>query len=172
MVTTGLIILGTCVFLQRMAELHRAAENRAWALAAGAREYGKSHYPCFLVLHAGWLFGWLVEGYWRQEYSQVWSLWLGLFCVTQGLRYWCINSLGRCWNTRILVLPGSKLIRHGPYRYLRHPNYLVVVIELICVPLIFNAWFTAAVISVLNALLLLFIRIPAEEAALRESYPR
>jgi methyltransferase len=169
MVTTGLVAAGACIVMQRFAELRVAAANRGWAMAAGAKEYGRGHYICFILLHAGWLAGWLVEGFLRNKYSSIWALWLALFCLAQILRYWCISSLGRCWNTRILVIPDMQPVRRGPYRFLQHPNYLAVALELACVPLIFNAWITAIVAGLMNALLLLFIRIPAEEAALRRT---
>jgi methyltransferase len=169
MVTAGMAGLAVCIALQRLAELRIAAANRTWMLAAGGREYGKGHYPCFFIVHSMWLTGWFWEGYWRQEWSNLWPVWLTMFTLAQGLRYWCINSLGMFWNTRILVIPGKQPICQGPYRYLRHPNYLAVAIELASVPLLFNAWITAVAISAINAVLLLAIRIPAEEAALREA---
>ncbi|KYZ74998.1 hypothetical protein AXX12_15575 [Anaerosporomusa subterranea] len=169
MVIASLAGLAVCIALQRLAELRIAAANREWILAAGGREYGKGHYPCFFILHGIWLVGWVCEGYWRQEWSYLWPIWLTMFTLAQGLRYWCINSLGLFWNTRILVIPGKQPICQGPYRYLRHPNYLAVAIELASVPLFFNAWITAVTISIINALLLFAIRIPAEEAALIEA---
>lgn len=169
MVMLGQVLLCSCILLQRIAELRIAAVNRTWALAAGAKEYGGTHYPCFFILHSAWLMSWMYEGYWRNDLSPRWLLWFSIFIMAQGIRYWSINSLGRFWNTRILVIPGMMPVRRGPYQYLRHPNYLAVTMELVCVPLIFNAWITATVISLLNAALLLIIRIPAEEAALREA---
>jgi len=101
--------------------------------------------------------------------AALWPLWLGLFLAAQGLRYWCIATLGFRWNTRILVLPGVPPIRRGPYRLLRHPNYLAVTVEIVCGPLIFGAWATALVAGVADAWLLLAVRIPAEEEALSGS---
>jgi len=154
------------VVLQRMLELRLAQANLRWALSQGAREYGREHYPLFFLLHIGWMLGWLLEGLARQQLSPIWWLWLALFVLAQGLRYWAIQSLGRYWNTRIIIVPGAKRIASGPYRYLRHPNYLAVALELLSLPLIFNAWITALAATLLNALLLLTIRIPAEEKAL------
>lgn len=154
---------------QRLLELRLAAGNRRWLLACGAREYGAGHYPLFVVLHSGWLAGWLAEGLWRGAgLHSLWPLWLTLFLAAQALRLSCIVSLGRHWNTRILVIPGAAVIRRGPYRYLRHPNYLAVAVELATLPLIFSAWVTAAIASLANACLLLAVRIPAEEKALAE----
>ena len=169
MVTANLVTLATCIVLQRIAELRVAAANQKWVLATGGREYGSAHYPWFYVLHIGWLVGWLLEAYCRQEYSAIWLIWLTLFGLAQCLRYWCISSLGCFWNTRILVVPGMQPVRRGPFRYIRHPNYLAVAIELASVPLLFNAWVTAVVASILNAILLFCIRIPAEEAALDQA---
>jgi methyltransferase len=89
-----------------------------------------------------------------------------VFAAAQLLRYWAITTLGPRWNTRILIIPGLAPVRHGPYRYLRHPNYVAVALELLAIPLIFNAWLTALIATLLNAALLLLIRIPAEEKAL------
>jgi methyltransferase len=112
------------------------------------------------------MLGWLLEGLARQQLSPIWWLWLAVFVLAQGLRYWAIQSLGRYWNTRIIIVPGAKKIASGPYRYLRHPNYLAVALELLSLPLIFNAWITALAATLLNAWLLLTVRIPAEEKAL------
>lgn len=162
-----LVAVVAAVAVQRLAELVLAARNRRWLLGRGAREFGAGHYPLFVALHTGWLAGWLAEGLVRGGGpGAAWPLWLGLFLVAQGLRYWCIVSLGRRWNTRILVLPGVPPVRRGPYRVLRHPNYLAVTVELLCGPLIFGAWLTALAAGVANGLLLLAVRIPAEEAAL------
>lgn len=156
------------VALQRLLELRLARNNLKWALSQGAKEYGREHYPLFFLLHVGWMLGWLVEGLTRNQPSSIWWLWLAVFVLAQGLRYWAISSLGRYWNTRILIVPGAKKISSGPYRFLSHPNYLAVALELLSLPLMFNAWITAIIATVLNAILLLGIRIPAEERALQE----
>lgn len=156
------------VALQRLLELRLAQANLCWALSQGGREYGQAHYPLFFLLHIGWMLGWLLEGLIRNQPSPIWWLWLTVFVLAQGLRYWAIRSLGRYWNTRIIIVPGASRVASGPYRYLRHPNYLAVALELLSLPLVFNAWLTALVASLLNAYLLLFIRIPAEEQALQQ----
>ena len=169
-----LLVLGLAGLVggQRLLELRLAARNRAWALAQRARESGAGHYPLFIVLHSGWFAGWLGEALWRgARLSRGWFTWLALFVAAQGLRYWAIASLGRYWNTRILVIPGRPLVKKGPYRFLRHPNYLAVAKELADVPMIFGAWRTAVAPGLLNAGLLLGVRIPAEEAALRKAHP-
>jgi methyltransferase len=166
MVILWLILLISVIVLQRLTELFIAHRNLKWMLQNGAHEYGKQHYPLFFLLHFGWLVGLTIETYLRGAISSHWYLYLGLFIFAQGLRYWSIKSLGRFWNTRILVIPGKDLIQRGPYRYFRHPNYVAVAVELASVPLIFDAWITAMIVSLLNLLLLLCIRIPAEEKAL------
>ncbi len=156
------------IIIQRLLELRLAAQNRTAALAIGAQEFGAAHYPLFFVLHTGWLVGWIIEARSRgSKLSRFWAGWLALFVAAQGLRYWCIASLGRYWNTRILVIPGAAPVRRGPYRFLAHPNYLAVAIELFSMPLVFGAWISSLVATVLNAALLLGVRIPAEEKALQ-----
>ena len=161
-------VLAAAVIVQRLAELRLANRNAQWARSQGAVEHGAAHYPAFVVLHTAWLAGWIVEGWLRgPTLSAVWPVWLSLFAAAEALRYWAIASLGRRWNTRIFVLPGQPLVHRGPYRFVRHPNYIAVATELIAVPLIFDAWMTALVASIVNAVLLLAIRIPAEERALQ-----
>lgn len=156
------------ISIQRFAELYIANRNRRWALNAGGKEFGAGHYPLFFFLHIGWLLGWIGEScYNGGSLSNFWYLWLSLFFIAQMLRYWCMLSLGRFWNTRIIVIPGEKAVLLGPYRFIRHPNYLAVVLELISVPLIFSAAITASIATLLNALLILGIRIPRENTALQ-----
>jgi methyltransferase len=163
----ALYLAVAAVAVQRLLELRLAKRNLAWALAQGGREYGREHYPLFFLLHVGWMLGTLWESSLRSQLSALWGVWLGIFLLAQGLRYWVIRTLGRQWNTRILVVPGAERIRTGPFAYISHPNYLAVGLELLSLPLVFNAWITALVASILNALLLLLVRIPTEERALR-----
>ena len=166
---TFLILFLVFVVAQRLLELRVARGNEAWARANGAVEYGREHYPLFFLLHSCWLLGLLLESLWRgATLGAGWPVWLLLYAVAQLGRYWAITSLGRYWNTRILIVPGGERVRRGPYRFLSHPNYAVVALELLSGPLIFGSWITALVASVLNAALLLGVRIPAEERALEE----
>jgi methyltransferase len=167
--SVGALVLGLLAVLvvQRMLELRVATRNEAWARGQGAKEFGAGHYPAFFVLHAGWMLGWLVEGWSSEQLPQLWWLWVVVFALAQCLRYWAIGTLGPRWNTRVLVLPGLAPIVGGPYRIVRHPNYVAVVLELAAVPLAVGAPWTAAVAGVLNAALLLGIRIPCEMRALR-----
>ena len=137
-------------------------------LARGAVERGAGHYPLMVVIHSLWLVSTLVEGLARgPEFPAWWPLPLAAFLLVQPLRYWAIASLGVNWNVRVLVVPGAKLVRSGPYRYFPHPNYVVVAIEILTFPLIFGAWITAIVFSLLNAALL-YVRIRTENRALKD----
>jgi methyltransferase len=156
------------VALERLAELIIARRNQAWSLARGAVETGRSHYPVMVVLHVGLLAGALLEvGLGDRSFiaGLGWPM-LVLVLLAQGLRWWCIATLGRQWNTRIFVVPGALRVTGGPYRVLPHPNYVAVVVEGFALPLVHTAWLTALVFSLLNAVLLR-VRIAAENDALR-----
>ena len=166
---TALLILAVAlVATQRLLELVLARHNERKARVKGAVERGREHYPFIVALHSLWLVSTLVEGVLRgPELPTLWPVPLALFLLVQPLRYWAIFSLGESWNTKILIVPGAKLVRRGPYRYLNHPNYMVVVVEILTFPLIFGAWVTALVFTALNAILL-YIRIREESRALAE----
>ena len=166
---TALLFLAVgLVALQRLAELGLARRNERRARARDAVERGRGHYPLIVGLHSLWLVSTLAEGLLRgPELPAYWPVPLALFLLVQPLRYWAIFSLGESWNTKILVVPGAKPVSRGPYRYLNHPNYVVVVVEILTFPLIFGAWLTALVFTVLNALVLR-TRIREENRALRE----
>jgi methyltransferase len=153
---------------QRLFELRLAQRNERRARARGAVEWGRGHYPIIVGLHSLWLVSTLVEGLLRGPVFPVyWPAALALFLLVQPLRYWAILSLGESWNTKILVVPGAKPVRSGPYRYLSHPNYVVVVVEILTFPLIFGAWLTALAFTLLNAAVLR-VRIREENRALGE----
>ncbi len=155
------------VALERVAELVVSRRNLAWSLARGGLEYGKGHYPVMVVLHSGLLVGAAVEvAVAHRPFVPAlgWPM-LGLAVATQALRWWCIRTLGRRWNTRIVVVPGLPLVRRGPYRSLSHPNYVAVVLEGVALPLVHTAWITALAFTVLNALLLR-VRLRVENEAL------
>jgi methyltransferase len=164
-----LVVLGvTLVAVQRLFELVLARGNERRARARGAVEWGTDHYPFIVALHALWLVSTLVEGLLRgPDLPAFWPVPLALFLLVQPLRYWAVFSLGERWNTRILVVPGAKPVRRGPYKYLNHPNYVVVVVEILAFPLIFGAWITALVFTLLNAAIL-SVRIREENRALAE----
>lgn len=169
--TTGLVLftaLVALVGLERLAELVVSMRNAAWSLARGGVETGQRHYVFMVALHSGLLVGALVEVWLRRPDSSLLlsSSMLALVLASQGLRWWCIASLGRRWNTRVIVVPGLPLVRRGPYRHLSHPNYVAVVVEGFALPLVHSAWVTATVFTVLNAGLLT-LRIRVENAALQ-----
>ena len=150
------------VALERLAELWQARRNTRALLGAGGVEVGRGHYPLIVGLHAAWLLAILLA---VPREAGVSVPLLIAFAVLQGLRLWVLMSLGRFWTTRVITLPGAPLVRRGPYRYLRHPNYLVVAAEIAVLPLAFGAWAVAAVFSALNAALLTW-RISMEDQAL------
>jgi methyltransferase len=155
---------------ERIGELITSRRHAAWAFARGGVESGRGHYPAMVALHTGLLVG---------SVAEVWLLgrpfipllgWpmLAIAVLCQVGRIWIIRSLGNQWNTRVIVVPGMPLSRRGPYRWgFPHPNYVLVVIEGLAIPLIHTAWLTAAIFAVLNAVLLLGFRIPAEDRALQ-----
>ena len=154
---------------QRLGELYLSAKHRPYILAHGGREYGASHFPFIVAVHVLFPIVFLVElARYHPHPGAWWPLWLFLFLAAQGLRYAAIAALGERWNARVFVLPDMPLVRTGPYRWLRHPNYVAVAIEFVAGPMIFGAWRTAAVISVLNAAVLA-VRIRCENAALQRA---
>jgi methyltransferase len=150
------------VTLQRLAELVLARRNTRLLLAQGGVEVAPGHYPAIVVLHAAWLAGlWLLAPIRSPDIAL-----LALFGLLQIGRGWVLATLGSRWTTRIVVVPGAPLVRSGPYRFLSHPNYLIVAGEILVLPLAFGLPLYAAVFSVLNALAL-WVRIRAENAGLR-----
>jgi methyltransferase len=147
--------------LQRLAELAYAHRNTRRLLAAGAMEFGAAHYPLIVSLHALWLLALAIAGHGRA----VDPFWLAVFVVLQAARLWVIAGLGPRWTTRIIVVPGAPLTARGPYRWIRHPNYLIVALEIAVVPLALGLPALAAVFFIANAALL-FVRIGAENHAL------
>ena len=130
-------------------------------LASGAWEYGASHYPLIVAVHALWLIGL----WWLAPDRPIDGFWLGLFVLIEIARIWVLATLGRRWTTRIIVLPNSPLVRRGPYRFVNHPNYLVVVGEIAVLPLVFGLWRIALIFTLLNAAVIA-IRIREENHAL------
>jgi methyltransferase len=153
--------------LERLAELALSRRNVRASLAAGGWEEGRRHYPLLVLFHAGFLAACFAEPLlWPRAWPLAASLAaLGGAVLAQALRWWAVASLGARWSTRIVVRPGLPLVRRGPYRWLSHPNYLAVALEVLAVPLIGGAVVTAALGSALNGALLA-IRIRAEERAL------
>ncbi|MFS0706368.1 isoprenylcysteine carboxyl methyltransferase family protein [Cellulomonas sp. 179-A 9B4 NHS] len=163
-----LVVVGLTA-VERLVELVVSTRNARWSFARGGVESGRGHFPAMVVLHTGLLVACVVEVLVADRPFLPWLGWpaLALVVASQALRYWCIATLGPRWNTRVIVVPGLPLVDRGPYRWIPHPNYVAVVVEGIALPLVHSAWVTALVFTVLNAVLLLRFRIPAEERALR-----
>jgi methyltransferase len=159
--TLSIIILAL-VTLQRLGELWLSNRNTRRLLATGAHEVGASHYPLIVALHALWL----AALWWFATSRPVDGFWLAIFVLIEVARIWVLASLGRRWTTRIIVLPQAPLVRRGPYRWVNHPNYLVVIAEIAVLPLVFGLWQIALIFSLLNAAVLT-VRIRQENRALR-----
>ena len=162
---TALVV---AVGLERLAELVVSKRHAAWAMSRGGVEHGRRHYGVMVILHTALLVGAVVEVWWLDRPflpALGWTM-LALVLASQALRWWCIRTLGRQWNTRVIVVPGLPLVSRGPYRILRHPNYVAVVAEGLALPLVHTAWVTALLFTVLNAALLT-VRIQVEDSALQ-----
>jgi len=157
------VVLGA-VAAQRLWELWLADRNTRRLLADGAVEVGAAHYPLFVLLHASWLAAIAIVTPWTSV-PNPW--WLGLYLLLQFGRLWVITTLGRFWTTRIITLPAAPLVRRGPYRFVRHPNYVVASMEIAVLPLAFGQIWIALVWSLANALLVGW-RIRVEDRALNE----
>lgn len=158
---TGAVLLLTLVTLGRLAELGLARRNTRVLLSKGAAEVAPGHYPAIVALHTLWLGALWIFGVGQP----VDVFWLSLFLVLQVGRVWVLTTLGTRWTTRIIVVPGERLVARGPYRYVNHPNYIVVIGEIAALPLCLGLPWVAVVFTVLNAAVLT-IRINAENAGL------
>lgn len=162
-------ILFSFLIVQRLAELIVAKRNEHWMKTNGAFEAGQDHYKWFVIMHTVFFISILIESSFTTSLLQWAEPYLFLiFIFAQIFRIWCIVSLGRFWNTKIIILPGADLVRKGPYRFLNHPNYLIVGIELFIIPLLFHAYASAIVFPLLHLLLLLRYRLPSENQALKQ----
>lgn len=163
------VALVLVVGLERFAELVVTKRNAAWSFANGGYERGQRHYRFLVVLHTALLVGCVLEVVAADRDFVPWLGWsmLGLVVASQALRWWCIATLGRQWNTRVIIVPGLPRVSSGPYRWLRHPNYVAVVVEGIALPLVHTAWITAVAFTVINAGLL-SVRLRVENAALAD----
>ncbi len=166
-VTVYLVLLGA-VAAERLVELVVSARNARWSFARGGAEHGRGHFPAMVTLHTALLVGCAAETVLADRPFLPALGWPALVAAlgSQVLRWWCIAALGPRWNTRVIIVPGLPLVSSGPYRWLRHPNYVAVVVEGLALPLVHTAWVTALVFTALNAVLLGWFRIPAEERAL------
>jgi methyltransferase len=161
------LLLLVAVGIERLAELVLAQRNLAWSRARGGVEIGAGHYPVMVALHLALLVGCVVEVTVMQRPfipALGWPM-LALVVAAQGLRWWCITTLGRQWNTRVVVIPGAPRIGGGPYRWISHPNYVAVAVEGLALPMVHSAWVTALAFTTLNAALL-STRVSVENSAL------
>ncbi len=159
---TGAVVLLACVTLGRLAELMLARRNTAGLLARGGIELSPGHYPAIVVMHTAWLAALWIFGAGQPVHLG----WLAVFAALQVLRVWVLGTLGSRWTTRIIVVPGETLVSRGPYRFVSHPNYLVVIGEIAVLPLCLDLPWIAVVFSFLNACIL-WVRIRAENSGLR-----
>jgi methyltransferase len=157
---TGIIV--GLVALERGAELIHANRNTQALLREGAQEIGRAHYKLIVALHLAWLIAVYIAA--APGAPPVWA-WIAIYLALQAARYWIIASLGRYWTTRIIAVPGAPLVKRGPYRFIRHPNYAVVIAEVAVLPLAFREPWVAAAFSALNGALLWW-RVRVENAAL------
>ena len=165
---TLFLALLVLIALERIVELFISKRNAKTIIEKGGKEHGAGHYPVMVVLHTAIFPACFAE---VLLLDRQWSVTLAacmgaLLCLTMALRYWAISSLGPFWNTRVIVLPNAEVVRKGPYRWMRHPNYLAVIVELAAIPLFHGAWLSAVFFSVANAFLL-FHRIRVEESILQ-----
>lgn len=162
-------IIISLVITQRLIEVFVAKRNEKRMLAQGAYEVGASHYPYMISLHVSFFVCLIAEVViFDRGISPLFPLFFLIFLFVQALRIWCLTSLGQFWNTKIIILPGANVVTKGPYLFIRHPNYVVVCIEIALLPLMFQAYLTAISFTLLN-LAMLSVRIPLEEKALMEA---
>ncbi|WP_244943857.1 isoprenylcysteine carboxyl methyltransferase family protein [Siminovitchia fortis] len=160
----------TLVIIQRLSELALAKRNERWMKERGGKEYGKGHYWAMVLIHISFFISLIIEvNRFHPTLNTYWKPLLVIFLLAQAARIWIISTLGKYWNTKIIVLPGAKPVKKGPFKYIKHPNYLIVTIELVIIPLIFQAYITAGAFFVLNQLILA-VRIPAEEKSPPKTY--
>ncbi|WP_067725530.1 isoprenylcysteine carboxyl methyltransferase family protein [Oceanobacillus damuensis] len=161
-------VLFIIIIFQRLIELVIARRNEKWMKERGAIEREADHYKWFIIIHVLFFIFILTETFWRDNSTLPLNYTLLIFFIlTQLGRVWCIASLGKFWNTKIIILPGEQLVSKGPYKYVKHPNYIIVGLELFIIPLLFGAIITAVIFPLLH-ILLLTVRIPAEERALND----
>ncbi|MFJ8596902.1 isoprenylcysteine carboxyl methyltransferase family protein [Streptomyces sp. NPDC093598] len=169
---TWYALLLLAIAAERLTELVVARRNASWTLARSGVEHGRGHYPAMVALHTGLLVCCFLESALADRPFLPALGWTALVLVAlaQALRWWCVMTLGPYWNTRVIVVPGARLVGSGPYRFLRHPNYVAVVVEIAALPLVHGAWLSALVFTAANAWLLA-VRIRCENAALAGAVP-
>ncbi|WP_010530782.1 isoprenylcysteine carboxyl methyltransferase family protein [Lentibacillus jeotgali] len=167
--TTWMWFFILAIIMQRLAELSIAKSNEKWMKSMGGIEKGEKHYKWFIILHCCFFISILTETSLNKHIlTDVNYFLLLIFLAAQAGRVWCIHTLGKFWNTKVIVLPGVIVIKKGPYKYVKHPNYIIVAVELFVIPMLVGAQLTAVLFPLLH-LLLLRIRIPREEKALTKA---
>ncbi|MCW3124193.1 MAG: isoprenylcysteine carboxyl methyltransferase [Flavipsychrobacter sp.] len=159
------IIFVSFIIALRIGELFLSNSNERWLLQNGAVEYGRKHYPFIVALHVLFLISLIVEYYGQSAHLCNNGL-LAFYFLLLAFKAWVILSLGKFWNTKIYHIADLPLVKKGPYKYFKHPNYLVVIAEIAIIPLIFHLYFTAIIFSILN-LVMLSVRIKEENKALQ-----
>jgi methyltransferase len=160
-------MLIAAVAVERVVELVVSRRHLRWAKARGGMQYGRGHYPFMVAVHVGLLGGALIEVWLAgRPFIPVLGVpMIALVLASQALRWWCVRTLGPQWNTLVVIVPGLPLVGAGPYRWLRHPNYVAVVVEGFALPLVHTAWLTALLFAVANGVVLA-VRIRVENTAL------
>jgi methyltransferase len=154
------IVFISFFILQRLSELFIARRNEKWLLSQGAIQYGQDHYPFMIALHSLFIVAIIGEFILRGQPPINW-LFLILYLLVLSFKFWALSSLGKYWNTKIYRVPGVYPVKKGPYKFLKHPNYMEVVCEVAIIPLVFHLYYTAIVFSILNAAML-WVRISVE----------
>ena len=154
------------VILLRIGELFLSKRNEKWLLQNGAVEYGKKHYPFIVALHILFIISLIIE-YSTKQNASFSLFFIILYFLILVFKAWVVLSLGKFWNTKIFHISNLPLVKKGPYRYIKHPNYIIVIAEIAVIPLAFHLYFTAITFTILNAMML-FVRIKEENRALRE----
>jgi methyltransferase len=147
------IIFISFFILQRLSELIIAKRNEKWLLQQGAIEYGRAHYPFMIAMHTFFIVSIITEYLLRGQPPIDW-LFLVIFLIVLSFKFWALSSLGKYWNTKIYRIPGVYPVKKGPYKFLKHPNYMEVVCEIAVIPLVFHLYYTAIIFTILNAAML------------------
>jgi len=153
------------IILLRIGELLLSRRNEKWLLQNNAIEYGKKHYPVIVTLHVLFITSLIVE-YFMQPTASYIFFFLVFYFLLIALKIWIVLSLGKFWNTKIYHIQNIPLIKKGPYKIFKHPNYVIVIAEIIVIPLVYHLYYTAIAFSLLNAVVL-FVRIKEENKALK-----
>ncbi len=155
------------VGLERLVELAVSRRNANWSFARGGREFGQGHYPVMVAMHSALLLSCMAEvAFAHRPFIPAlgWPM-VAVVAASTVVRWWCVATLGKHWNPRLIIVPGAELVRSGPYRWIHHPNYTAVAVEVAALPLVHSAWLTAIVFTIANAAVLR-VRITAENLAL------